>query len=83
MDIATLKSVLNAMEEKIKAAQATYNLSPTPFNEGVVQGWHRSRKQVEQQLAEELAQRDRYADFLDAHFNDSLPDQLEGLSCKS
>ena len=78
MDIPTLKSVLNAMEEKIKSAQDTYNLTPTPFNEGVVQGWHRSRKQVEQQLAEELAQRDSY---LDALFADSLPDQLEGLSC--
>ena len=80
MDISTLKSVLSAMESKVELAQATYNMTPTPFNEGVVQGWFRSMKQVEMQLAEELAHRDSY---LDQHFADSLPDQLEGLSCKS
>lgn len=80
MDIPTLKEVLRSMTEKLSDAQKDYNLTPTPFNEGVVQGWHRSIKAVEMQLAEELAQRDNYLDNL---FADSLPDQLEGLSCKS
>ena len=81
MDISTLKEILQTMMEKLSIAQDNFNLSPTPYNEGVVRGWHSSISQVEMALAEELAQRDRYADFLDAHFSDSLPEQLEGLSC--
>lgn len=81
MDIATLKEILKTMMEKLSIAQGNYNLSPTSYNEGVVKGWHKSIQQVEMALAEELAQRDRYLDFLDEHFADSLPDQLEGLTC--
>ena len=81
MDISTLKEILQVMMEKLSIAQDRYNLMPTPFHEGVVAGWHKSIKQVEMALKEELAQRDRYADFLDEHFADSLPEQLEGLSC--
>ena len=80
MDISTLKEILQVMMEKLSIAQANYNLTPTPFHEGVVQGWHKSISQVEMALAEELAQRDRDLDVL---FADSLPEQLEGLSCKS
>jgi hypothetical protein len=80
MDVSTLKEILQVMMEKLSIAQDNYNLTPTPFNEGVVNGWHKSISQVEMALAEELAQRDRDIDVL---FADSLPEQLEGLSCKS
>ena len=80
MDVSTLKEILQVMMKNLQESQDRYNLMPTPFHEGVVAGWHRSIKAVEIKLAEELAQRDSY---LDALFTDSLPDQLEGLSCKS
>ena len=60
MDVATLKELLQTLMEKLSIAQDNYNLSPTPFHLGVVDGWHRSIEQVEMALAEELAQRDRY-----------------------